>query len=115
MDFAALCLQIKKGLDAPKDRMLIYQALSQLSSPDQVPKLLQAWNLLYPNLILFDELERVLDDKEELQAWERLTGQSVKWGSISATTTASYLNLRATQARPRALCSSGSSSGPICP
>ncbi|NOJ92696.1 hypothetical protein D7W82_07615 [Corallococcus sp. CA049B] len=96
MDFAALCLQIKKGLDAPKDRMPIFQALSQLSSPDQVPKLLQAWNLLYPNLILFDELARVLDDKEELQAWERLTGKSVKAGAISATTTASYLNLRAT-------------------
>jgi hypothetical protein len=95
MDYETLCRQIMAGLKAPHDRMPIYQALSQLPSPDHVPKLLHAWNLLYPKVVLFDELERVLNDQEELQVWERLTGQSVKSGAISASTTASYLNLRA--------------------
>ncbi|WNG24845.1 hypothetical protein F0U62_13120 [Cystobacter fuscus] len=96
MDYTAMCQQIMAGLKAPHDRLPIYQALSQLSSADEVPKLLNAWNLLYPKVVLFDELERVLDDKEELQVWERLTGQSVKSSQLSAITTASYLNLRAT-------------------
>jgi hypothetical protein len=94
MDYEALCRQIMAGLKSPRDRLPIYQALSQLPSPDHVPKLLKAWNTLYPKVVLFDELERVLDDEEELQAWERLTGQSVKSGHLLASTTASYLNLR---------------------
>lgn len=96
MDYEALCRQIMTGLRAPRDRLLIYQALSRLSSPNEVPRLLEAWSRLYPKMVLFDELERVLNDQEELQAWERLTGQSVRSGSILASTTASYLNLRAT-------------------
>jgi hypothetical protein len=96
MDFDTLCKQIKKGLESSGEHMLVFQALSQLTSPDQVPKLLQSWALLYPKTALLDELRRVLDDKEELQAWERLMGQSVTAGSLGATTAASYFNLRST-------------------
>lgn len=96
MDYDALCRQIMAGLKSPRDRLSIYEALAQLPSAEHVPKLLQAWNLLYPKTVLFDELERVLDDQEELQVWERLTGQSAKSSRLSAVTTASYFNLRAT-------------------
>lgn len=53
MDYEALCRQIMAGLKARHDRMPIYQALSQLPSPDHVPKLLNAWNRLYPKVVLF--------------------------------------------------------------
>nr|AYM53757.1 hypothetical protein [Archangium gephyra] len=87
MDYEALCRQIMAGLKSSGNRLPIYQALSQFPSPDHVPRLLNAWNTLYPKVVLFDELERVLDDEEELQVWERLMGQSVKSGSLSASTT----------------------------
>lgn len=94
MDYQALCQQIMQALQSPRDRMRLYAALAQLRSPGDLPKLLAAWNLLYPGKVLFDELERALDESEELKAWELLMGQSPLSGQLSASTTESYYNLR---------------------